>query len=192
LIAIIPARKGSTRIPGKNKKLFHGKPIIQYSVETAQKSALFDEIIVSTDDDEIAAIAHRVGAFPFFRSKELSVNEVGTQEVAQDVLKNINIDLTDFVCIIYATAPLLTTDDLRRGLIMLQSSRSLNYAYSTDMDGNDIGNFYWCRAKALLEGEPLTENYATVPITPDRAIDINTAADWVIAEKMYMELNCGN
>jgi len=73
IIAIIPARGGSKRIPRKNIKEFFSKPLIAYSIETALKSNLFDEVIVSTDDEEIAAIAKQYGAkVPFIRPKELS------------------------------------------------------------------------------------------------------------------------
>ena len=68
-LAVIPARGGSKRIPRKNIKAFHGKPIMAYSIEAARNSGLFDEVMVSTDDEEIALIAERYGAsVPFFRS----------------------------------------------------------------------------------------------------------------------------
>jgi CMP-N-acetylneuraminic acid synthetase len=190
VIAIIPARGGSTRIPRKNIKEFHGKPIIQYSIETAEKSGLFDQIIVSTDDDEIASISHRLGATIYHREKALADNDVGTQEVARDVLKNLEID-SEYACVIYATAPLLTVSDLSRGLKYLKSSRSLNYAFSTDFCGTDVGNYYWGKTSAFVDSAPLNENSIHVPITPDRTIDINTPADWMLATTMYKELSHG-
>lgn len=194
MICIIPARGGSTRIPHKNSKEFHGVPIIQYSIDTSEKSGLFDHIVVSTDDEQIAAISHRAGATVYMRPDELAHNDVGTQEVAKDALEKINLygaiptHRMEYACVLYATAPLLTVNDLRRGLRELESNRLMNYAYSTDMDGNDIGNFYWGRIDAFLEDAPLIMKSVTVPIDPARAIDINTPADWVLAESMYDHL----
>ena len=109
-VAIIPARGGSKRIPRKNIKNFHGKPLIAYSIEVALKSKLFDKVVVSTDDEEIAKIAKEFGAeVPFLRPKELSDDFTGTGAVinhAINFLKEQGENI-DFVCTIYATAPLL-------------------------------------------------------------------------------------
>lgn len=197
MICIIPARGGSTRIPRKNIKLFHGVPIIEYSIKTAEKSGLFDHIIVSTDDYEIAAIAHTAGATVYMRPDSLGENDIGTQEVAKDALENVKLagsiplGRMDYACVIYATAPLLEVNDLKRGLKELKSSRSMSYSYSTDVDGVDIGNFYWGDIDAFLSGKPLAGNSTTVPIDPARAVDINTASDWMLAESMYDHLRGG-
>ena len=83
-IAIIPARGGSKRIPRKNIKEFYGKPLIAYSIQAALESKLFDKVIVSTDDEEIANIAKKYGAeVPFMRPKELSDDFTGTGEVVK-------------------------------------------------------------------------------------------------------------
>ncbi len=117
-VAIIPARGGSKRIPRKNIKLFCGKPIISYSIEAARESGLFDRIIVSTDDDEIAAVARNYGAeTPFVRPPELSDDHADTNEVTAHALawlaeRGHNIELA---CCLYATAPFVGPDDLRRG-----------------------------------------------------------------------------
>jgi pseudaminic acid cytidylyltransferase len=109
-IAIIPARGGSKRIPKKNIKLFLGKPIISYSIETAISSNLFDRIIVSTDDDDIASIAIEYGAeVPFIRPKELAGDILGTHEVighAVSWLEDNGMSI-DYACCLYATAPLI-------------------------------------------------------------------------------------
>jgi len=106
-IAIIPARGGSKRIPRKNIKLFCNKPLIAYSIEVALQSGLFDEVIVSTDDEEIAKISQEYGAkIPFVRPKELSDDFVGTSAVIEhaiNFLKN-QAQKIDFICTIYATA----------------------------------------------------------------------------------------
>ena len=107
-IAIIPARGGSKRIPRKNIKSFMGKPIIAYSIEAALQSGLFEEVMVSTDDDEIARIARECGAkVPFMRSAETSNDYAGTADVILEVVKMYEMlgNKFDTVCCIYPTAP---------------------------------------------------------------------------------------
>ena len=123
-IAIIPARGGSKRIPRKNIKEFCGKPIIAWSIEAAKVSGLFEHIIVSTDDNEIAEIAKYWGAeVPFRRPIELSNDYAGTTEVVAHAIKwaldqGLNFEA---VCCIYATAPFIQSVDLKQGLIALKS-----------------------------------------------------------------------
>ena len=109
-IAIIPARGGSKRIPHKNIRLFCGKPILSYSILTARESGLFDEIMVSTDDPEIAEIAKEYEAnVPFIRSPESSNDYAIINDVLLEVInnyKNINLEF-DFACLIFPTAPLI-------------------------------------------------------------------------------------
>lgn len=114
-IAIIPARGGSKRIPRKNIKSFMGKPIIAYSIEAALQSGLFEEVMVSTDDDEIAGIARECGAkVPFMRSAETSNDYAGTADVILEVLEMYEMlgRKFDTVCCIYPTAPFVTPDRL--------------------------------------------------------------------------------
>lgn len=114
-IAIIPARGGSKRIPRKNIKPFMGKPIIAYSIEAAMQSGLFEEVMVSTDDEEIAEIACEYGAkVPFMRSAETSNDYAGTADVILEVLKMYKEQgrAFDTVCCIYSTAPFVTPDRL--------------------------------------------------------------------------------
>lgn len=114
-IAIIPARGGSKRIPRKNIKDFLGKPIIAYSIQIALDSGLFDEVMVSTDDEKIAEIAKSSGAsVPFVRSKENSDDFTGTGDVCFEVLNEYKkTDQSfDLACCIYATAPLILKERL--------------------------------------------------------------------------------
>ena len=122
-ICIIPARGGSKRIPKKNIKLFLGKPIISYSIELALKSNLFDEIMVSTDNDEIAEIAIKSGAnIPFFRSSQNSNDFATTLDVIQEVrLEYLKLNkIFDNVCCIYPTAPLVNISDLVKGYDLIK------------------------------------------------------------------------
>ena len=125
VIAIIPARGGSKRIPRKNIKLFLGKPLIAYSIETAKKSALFDKIVVSTDDDEIAEVAVAYGAeVPFIRPKELSDDYTSSGEAVNHAIEFLKRKGEEFryVCTIYATAPFLQEKYLNEGFEKLKSS----------------------------------------------------------------------
>lgn len=136
VVAIIPARGGSKRIPRKNIKDFHGKPLIAYSIEVALKSKLFDKVIVSTDDNEIANVAEEYGAeVPFIRPKELSDDFTGTGTVvshALNVLKEQGEEF-DYCCTIYATAPLLQEKYLIEGFEKLKNSDAVNAFSVTSM-----------------------------------------------------------
>jgi len=124
-IAIIPARGGSKRIPRKNIKDFLGKPIIAYSIEAALKSELFEEVMVSTDDHEIAEIAIKYGAkVPFYRTAASSNDFATTMSVIQEVVTEYNSkfnEVFDLVCCIYPTAPLIQLNDLKTGLDLLMA-----------------------------------------------------------------------
>jgi N-acylneuraminate cytidylyltransferase len=117
-IAVIPARGGSKRIPRKNIRPFCGKPIIAYSIDAARESGLFDEILVSTDDDEIAAVARQFGATtPFVRPKDISDDFTGTNAVVKHAVTWFKErgDEVSHACCIYATAPLIQPRYLREG-----------------------------------------------------------------------------
>lgn len=114
-VCIIPARGGSKRIPGKNIKKFLGKPIIAYSIEAALKSDLFDEVMVSTDSEEIAVVAEEFGAnVPFLRSKENSGEMATTYQVIEEVIRKYRALNREFetTCCLYATAPFVTAKKL--------------------------------------------------------------------------------
>ena len=131
-LAIIPARGGSKRIPRKNIKFFCGKPIIAWSIEAASLSGCFDQIIVSTDDAEIADVARTYGAdIPFMRPFQLSDDLTSTTPVIAHAIDWIGrkVGAVDFACCLYATAPFVQAQDLRRGFDVLQQSGA-DYAFS--------------------------------------------------------------
>lgn len=135
-IAVIPARGGSKRIPRKNIKPFCGKPMIAYSIEAAIRAGIFDEIIVSTDDEEIADIAKTAGAsVPFMRPKELSDDFTATGAVVEHAIKFLQArgDRIKFVCTIYATAPLIDEFYIKLGLEKLRASNAKNAFSCTSM-----------------------------------------------------------
>ncbi len=126
-LCIIPARGGSKRIPRKNIRNFLGKPIIAYSIETALQSGLFEEVMVSTDDEEIAQVAKKYGAkVPFFRSKENSDDYATTAHVIVEVLqqyRKLGFGFED-ACCLYPTAPLVKVERLIEGFTILKESKA--------------------------------------------------------------------
>ncbi|KFZ31356.1 NeuA [Pseudidiomarina salinarum] len=121
-IAVIPARGGSKRIPRKNIRMFSGKPMIAWSIKAAIESQCFDEIIVSTDDDEIAETARKYGAVvPFMRPKELADDYASTVQVVKHALEwyESTGNKVDQLCCIYATAPFVDAKDISAGLELL-------------------------------------------------------------------------
>ena len=131
-LCVIPARGGSKRIPKKNIKIFYGKPIIIWSIESAIKSKCFDKIIVSTDDNNIAKIAKSAGAeVPFMRPKYLSDDFTGTGEVVSHAIKwyKRKKQIYKNTCCIYATAPFINFKDIKKSFKILRTSKA-DYVFS--------------------------------------------------------------
>ena len=131
-LAVIPARGGSKRIPRKNIKSFGGKPMITWSIEAAQKTGIFDRIIVSTDDAEIASIARDYGVeVPFIRQATLSDDHTGTSPVIVNAIEWCLAQGFDpkEVCCIYATAPFVQSEDIECGRQILEQSGA-DFAFS--------------------------------------------------------------
>ncbi len=122
-IAVIPARGGSKRIPRKNIKMFNGKPMIAYAIEAAKTSGLFEHIVVSTDDEEIAKISQEYGAeVPFMRPNVLADDYSGTAPViahAIDFLQSSRVWDIEYVCCIYACVPFIQIEDLEDAFDLL-------------------------------------------------------------------------
>lgn len=190
-VCIIPARGGSQRIPGKNKKLFHGKPIIEYAIDAAKNADIFDYIFVSTDDPDIDEIACKHGTQFHRRKGKYAQNEIGTQEVIKNVLSEVimSIDDLDRVCCLYATTPLLDYCWLRDADRMLELEN--DYVFSVGVNPlHDAGQFYYGWARSFSRGYPLISTDSVMfPIPPERDCDINTPEDWERAEKMYEALH---
>lgn len=122
-IAVITARGGSRRIPKKNIKEFCGKPIIAYSIEAALASGVFDEVMVSTDSEEIAAVAREYGAdVPFMRSRETSDDYATTNDVLVEVFNEYSKrgEHYDIAVCIYPTAPFVTADKLKNAVVLME------------------------------------------------------------------------
>lgn len=132
VVAIIPARGGSKRIPRKNIRGFLGKPIIAYSIEAARDSNLFERILVSTDDEEIATVARHCGAeAPFVRPPQLADDHTGTNAVVAHALRWLDQQGSpaSIACCIYATAPFVSAEALREGRrLLLDSGKSFAFS----------------------------------------------------------------
>lgn len=194
-VCVIPARGGSRRIASKNKKLFHGKPIIQYSIETAFRSGLFTHgVYVSTDDIVIASISKKCGAQVLMRSPDMCEDNIGTQDVMRDALhwigaKRSEYSFPDVACCLYATAPLVRASDLTSAML-IHSIRQCSFVVAVASDPlRDIGNFYIGNPSLFGQLPLYTDLTGLCVIPPERAIDINTMDDWNRAEAMYAALN---
>lgn len=131
-LAVIPARGGSKRIPRKNIKPIGGKPMIAWSLQAAQNAGIFDRIVVSTDDVEIAEVAQEYGAdVPFIRPAGLSDDHTGTIPVIAHAIEWHQAQgyVPQQVCCIYATAPFVKAEDIQRGAKILESSGA-DFAFS--------------------------------------------------------------
>lgn len=190
-VCIIPARGGSTRIPGKNIKDFHGQPIIAFSILKARQVGLFDRIVVSTDSDAIAAVAEVYGAEVYMRPSVLALDSVGTQAVVGECVVGLELEPFDEVCCLYATAPLMDTRDLAYGYKTFMEDRSASFVMSVGYpDLCDAAQFYWGSANDFERSAPLISTHTRlIHISPSRVCDINTPDDWDRALKMYEALS---
>ena len=224
-VAIIPARGGSKRIPRKNIKYFLGKPVIAYSIEAALQSGLFDEVMVSTDDVEIAELARTYGAnVPFMRSSKNADDFATTFDVVKEVLHWYEEHKTPFhlACCIYPCAPFVSAPKLEEAKAKLENfdtafpvvrfsypiQRALEFKdknqkldffddqYATRRSQDlkpafhDAGQFYWMKtARVLEEGKIITSNSTGIIVDEREVQDIDTPADWQIAELKYKLLH---
>ena len=215
-IAIIPARGGSKRIPRKNLKPFLGTPIIGYSIQIALESDLFEEVIVSTDDEEIAAMAVEFGAsVPFYRSKETSDDHATLADVVNEVEQNLKAANRDYDlgCLILATAPLITLENLNKGLDLLNSTQfgstrpmvrfsyPIQRAFSIQDSGyveminkehlrtrsQDLSPAYYDAGQFywFRKHQFSDSNKGAFEISEIGAQDIDTPEDWLLAELKY-------
>lgn len=221
-LCVIPARGGSKRIPRKNVRPFHGRPMIAWSISAALESGVFDHVLVSTDDPEIAEVARSEGAeVPFMRPANLSDDHTATVPVVAHAIGEASAlwGAPEDVCCLYATAPFVQVDDLRQGHALLHRSGA-DYAFpvtsfpfpiqravrirddghvemfsaehaltrSQDLEEayHDVGQFYWGRREAWLEGTSIIGPGSVPLIIPrHRAQDIDTPEDWERAERLF-------
>ena len=132
--AFIPARKGSKRLPGKNKKLFHGKPLVQWSIDQAKEAKVFDRIVVSTDDSDILEMADKSGVIPVQRQEQLATDEADINDVIFDFFARPE-NHCDNVCLLNPTHPLRTAKDIKESYKYLKAKK---YQAVVSVVWNDI------------------------------------------------------
>jgi len=189
-LALIPARGGSKRIPGKNIRPFCGKPILAYSIQTAQASGLFDRILVSTDSDDIAEVARQYGAeVPFLRSAHNADDHADLLSVIREVVEQLQTEGESYaeVCCLLPTAPLVTAACLQQahglfqregydcvfpmvrfgypiqrsgGVSMLQPEFYSSRSQDLPPAFHDAGQFYWLRPAPCLAAGRLFTEHA--------------------------------
>lgn len=161
--------------------------MLSYPLDTAKASGLFDLIVVSTDDIEIASLAFHHGATVVPRP--LDDGTVGTQEIAARVLDKLGI-VGGMVCVIYPCTPLLTPQLLKGGMNRLLSPDARCFVRSVGPDGADAGCFYWGWTLAYRDRKPLDEfNTADFVMPAEHVCDVDTWEDWKRAEAMYQALS---
>ena len=154
-IAVIPARGGSKRIPRKNIKEFSGQPMIAYAIRAARESQLFDRVVVSTDDSEIAEIAINFGAeVPFLRPAELANDHTPTVPVIAHAIRELNEQgaAPDLVCCIYPGVPLIRPEDLAAAYQLLLSTKA-TVLVGGNTDSLLLGNALGVLSGSLSLGE---------------------------------------
>lgn len=191
-LAIIPAKGQSRRLTAKNTRYFFGKPILAYSIEVARRSNLFDRILVSTDTPEVCAIARQYGAEARLRAVDASDPDMGTQELAARVTREIcdREQAPRHVCVIYPCAPLVMAEDLQKSLDAMRRSHGL-FAYAVhNVTMADAGAFYWSEGWALVNEFPLQGPHTVLYSLPDgRVQDVNDLQDWESCAKKYAALH---
>lgn len=187
-VALIPARGGSKRIPRKNIRPFLGKPIMAYPIEAARESGLFDRIIVSTDDPEIADVARQLGAeVPFLRPAALANDHAPTRAVithALDFVESQNQKVSE-ICCVYATAVFVRPDDLRQGLDTLHKS-GCDFVMSVMASAHPIERAYALDAQGRLK---MVEPEAALTRTQDLPTVYFDAAQFYWAYDYSYRLN---
>lgn len=134
-ICVIPARGGSKRVPRKNIRILAGLPLIAHSIRAALASGCFARVVVSTDDEEIAAIARSHGAeTPFTRDAALADEHAGTAEVIVDAVERLDAQDLPYVCCLYPTAPLIRPQDLRDSLARIVEARAYSLIPVSEFD----------------------------------------------------------
>ena len=191
MIAIIPARGGSKRIPNKNIRDFCGKPLIYWTIKAAQDSGIFENIIVSTEEPKISKIADSYGVKNIGRPMELATDSATTLDVVKWSIKQVK---TDSIMILQCTSPLRIDFDIRRaqGLICRECDSIVSVKSSLDGVYLQNGAIYAARIDYIKNYGKLYGNDSFLYLMPsERSIDIDTEIDWKIAE-MLMEKRLSN
>lgn len=211
-ICVIPAKGTSNRLPHKNIKPFLGKPVIEYTIEAALESGVFDRVVVSTDDLDISDIAQNAGVLGYIRSPETCVDDAPMIDAVVEILMDYP---ADYVCMAYACSPFITADLLReadaivkggefdcvypiyraepieRAQVIVDGKLMSRFPIYDNVNSqgfpdtyHSAGQFYYCDAKKVMEHRTVMLARRWGIIVPE-AVDIDTAEDWEKAERMY-------
>jgi CMP-N-acetylneuraminic acid synthetase len=185
---VIPARAGSKRLPRKNLRQFFGRPVICYAIDTAKRSMLFDEIVVSTDSEEAEQIALDSGVGVHWRSPFAASDSATDYDVILDVLMLKDGDYAE-LCYLYPITPLLEPEHLLMGYNRLEDSGRVLPVRGATGDDRDAGAFYWIDVDAfadMLREEYNIDNMHRVYLTAFEAQDVNTQEDWDLMAAKFM------
>ena len=178
---VIPARSGSKRLPGKNVKLFFGRPVLWYAIDTAYRTGLFSRVMVSSDSQDIGRLAQEYGAEWHHRSARTSDDGANDYAVIQEVLKTVK---PDYLCYLYPITPLLEPVDLLKGYDMMLS-HLWPVVRSTMPNGKDAGAFYWLDCGAEVSEYSYYNEFAPLPLPEFNCHDVNTLEDWQVMAAKY-------
>lgn len=204
-IAVIPARAGSKRLPGKNLRLLHNKPLIVWSIEIA-KAAAIDEIVVTTDGLEIAAVAEKAGAKVIMRPGDLASDGAETLPAVRHAVAD---SVADAIVLLQPTSPLRSVSDIVNCMTLHESSRrpvvsvcrASHGMYWCGSDGviekaevpNEVslvypnGAVYVCSKAKLFNGYAWWEQPVSYVMPPERSVDIDTLVDFRLAELLLQD-----
>lgn len=218
MIAVIPARGGSRRLPRKNVLAFFGHPMLAYAIAAAQNSALFDRVVVSTEDPEIMAIASAYGAETLKRPAALAADDIAVADVTRHAVEAL--DVRDAVCQLMPNCPLRRSQDIVAHLRAFDASgattqisvmpyRVVHPEWALERDADGIGHWidpvalsrpagspwcptgavWWARAEALRERSSFYDGpFRTEPIDANRGVDIDHHEDLELAELLVRGL----
>ena len=188
IIAIIAARGGSKRLPGKNIRKFFGKPIIKYVIVSALKSNCFDEVMVSTDDPKIARVALSAGAsVPFLRSKENSSDNATIVNALVEVLAQYK-KVDAVIPVVQYGHPIQRALCVKNGLLkMINPENMFKMTQDFEKTYYDVGQFYFLKSEKFLKTKKLflPRTYPLV-VSNEDVSDIDTLDDWKKAERKYL------
>jgi CMP-N,N'-diacetyllegionaminic acid synthase len=189
--AIIPARGGSQRIPHKNMRIFCGKPLIYWTIQTAIESKIFDRIIVSSDDDEVLNYSKGLGVIALKRPTELATNTAKSIDTVFHIINRCEMKNTDLIMLLQPTSPLRTKDNIIESIMLLNDYDSL-----VSVNETSEGHFQFNGAIYLNTVEFLkkTNNFYNIntylyQMPKDRSIDIDTEYEWSLAEFLMSQNN---
>lgn len=187
-LGVIPARGGSKRLPGKNIRPLCGKPLIAWTIDVAHQSGL-DQVIVSTDDLEIARVSRDYGAdVPFFRPKELATDEAKSVDVMVHAAQwcEDHVQRPDYIFLLQPTSPTRTKDDIDVALEVLDRHKTQGYV-SLDVEGKPNGMLYASSWDLLMKDHQIWNLFSTLYVCLSDVPDIDTEEDWAEAERILCE-----